>query len=220
MRAWDLATRTDEAETFVRAAGTVNFAGADAVTVFVNGWGVLGVGFLSPGIPCVAEAYEALLWPGGTPTDESTDVPAAPLEVRQLAHCDSLAATRVALEEFQAALHQLEALRRRRRPDEHAWRAFANVLGQRLFSVHPTIGWSKTEGPLPAWDVRTPVELLWMTLWEWATTPSGRLRRCRHCTAWFVAGDPRKEFCTRTCTNRASAAASYERKRRAMRRRR
>jgi len=192
-RIWDLANE-DDVGAFVRDALRVSVKNPSKVIDFVNRWGVLGT------------SGEALF--GQAALDVIKTFPGA----------NSMAATCEALSKAQAAAQQLDALKRRRAPSEAAWREWAAGLEEWLFSVRPSIRWDPVKGPKPAWTVERPVDLLWITLWDWATR-GGRLRRCEHCDGWFPTRDPRKRYCATVCTNRASAAAFYDRQRRAKQRR-
>jgi hypothetical protein len=175
-----------------RAASTVDVNDPDAVTRLESQWGRLGVG--------VAPSSE----------------PADPHGIWILLHAvDSFAAARDELAAFQKSLHQLEGLRRGRAA-EGAWREFGRSLDAHLSALSPTVRWHPQDGLLPALTVKKPREVLWATLWDVATR-GGRLRRCRHCQILFPADDPRKVFCSKTCTNRASAARWYQRKGRQLR---
>jgi hypothetical protein len=104
--------------------------------------------------------------------------------------------------------------------DEAHWKAFGAALTQHLRLIHPTVRWMK-DRPVAAWSVRRPADVLWVQLWD-LTTGGATMRQCRHCHKWFALDHRGKIYCSRVCTNRASAAASYKARRRkgAARRRR
>jgi len=97
--------------------------------------------------------------------------------------------------------------------EEANWRAFGWAITEHLRAIHPAVGWNR--GPTAAWSVPRLVDLLWVQLWN-IVTGGGRMRRCRHCGKWFPGKRRGKVYCSRTCTNRASAAASYEARRNAV----
>jgi hypothetical protein len=91
------------------------------------------------------------------------------------------------------------------------WLVFSHSLEQRISTVHPIIRWDReTEAARPAWILGCPRDVLWATLWDYATD-GGRLRRCenRTCRTFFVATDPRRQCCSRTCSKRKAAADWY-----------
>jgi hypothetical protein len=192
-RHWDLSA-PDDVRAFMGDALAVPRADDQAIVRFIQKWGILDVA--GANIPSSAK-------------------PERPWEISAVfPFDDTLHDARDVLKQAQGIGGQLRQLKRT--PAREAdWRAVAEQLEPWLSSVHPTIRWDRDEGPLPAWTVGRPVELLFVTLWDWATQ-GGQMRRCRRCDAWFVRRDPRKIFCTTACTNRASAAASYERRRHAM----
>jgi hypothetical protein len=100
---------------------------------------------------------------------------------------------------------------------EEEWGDFAESFYPFTAQIRPTIRWSTDEGATPSWYVETAADVLWATLWDWATG-GGKLRRCRHCDIWFHQENPRKEFCSRVCANRASAAEWYRKRGRRLRR--
>lgn len=102
--------------------------------------------------------------------------------------------------------------------EEHHWRAFGWAIGEHLRSVNPAVGWD-ADRPTAAWEVPRLVDLLWIQLWNLATGGVA-IRQCRHCRRWFPVDHRGKVYCSRVCTNRASAKASYEARKRAQRRRR
>jgi hypothetical protein len=116
---------------------------------------------------------------------------------------------------FQRHVKWLRSLRAS--ADEEEWGAFAESLYPFTARIRPSIRWTKDGGATPCWYVEAAADVLWATLWDWATG-GGNLRRCRHCDAWFHQENPRKEFCSRVCANRASAARWYRKKGRRLRR--
>jgi hypothetical protein len=93
------------------------------------------------------------------------------------------------------------------------WAAFSQSISPHLRLVHPTIRWMKDRSAA-AWAVRRLADVLWVALWDLATGGAS-IRRCRHCRRWFPVDRRGKVYCSRQCTNRASAAASYEARKRA-----
>ncbi len=121
---------------------------------------------------------------------------------------------------FSSSLQGMMLAARARRLGNSAelhWRAFAAALRPHLRTVHPTIAWQqKDKLPMPAWRVRRPVDVLWVTLWDWATR-GGHLRRCRNCQDWFPVDRRGKIYCSPECANRGSSRAWYEAKGRRLR---
>jgi hypothetical protein len=190
VRSWHLADR-NKAEEFTREACNVRVKDAGEVIRFVQKWGALDV--VGADIPLMAR-------------------PKRPPEiVATFPFDDTLRETREVLAQAQDIVSQLSSLGRSRK-HESQWWALTERIEPWLSAVHPTIRWDADKGPLPTWTVQRPVEVLFITLWDWATS-GGRLKRCRYCGAWFVGSDPRKKYCTIACTNRASAAATYKRRR-------
>jgi hypothetical protein len=97
--------------------------------------------------------------------------------------------------------------RPRDREEQH-WRAFGWAVGEHLRLVNPAVDWSSS-GPRAAWEVPRLLDLLWVQLWNIATGGAA-IRQCRHCRRWFPVDRRGKVYCSRICTNRASAKASYE----------
>lgn len=91
------------------------------------------------------------------------------------------------------------------------WRAFAVSLEPHLRRIDPTIRWEPKVGPVPAWRVRAPIDVLWAALWGHATQ-GGRLVRCPDCTNWFVRDRRNKEYCSAACANRATSRRWYAKK--------
>jgi hypothetical protein len=102
--------------------------------------------------------------------------------------------------------HAREA-RARDREEQH-WRAFGWAIGEHLRFVNPAITWIGGR-PGAAWELPRLEDLLWVQLWNLATSGAA-IRQCRHCRRWFPVDRLGKVYCSRKCTNRASAAASYE----------
>jgi hypothetical protein len=103
-------------------------------------------------------------------------------------------------------------VRPRDREEQH-WRAFGWAISEHLRGVRPALDW-RAGRVIAAWDVPTLDALLWVQLWNVATGGAA-IRQCRHCRKWFPVGRRGKVYCSRVCTNRASAAASYEARKRA-----
>ncbi len=99
------------------------------------------------------------------------------------------------------------SVRPRDREEAH-WQAFAEALTQHLRLVHPTIRWMGGR-PVAGWIVRRPADAIWVQLWNLATGGAA-IRQCPHCRGWFAVDHRGKVYCSRVCTNRASAKASYE----------
>jgi hypothetical protein len=121
-----------------------------------------------------------------------------------------------ALRTFQKHVEWLERLQSER-AKEAEWAKFSASLTPFLAHIRPSMRWDPNAGARPCWTVGDPMDVLWGTLWDWATR-AGHLRRCSRCKILFPADDPRQEFCARKCANRASAAAWYEKKGRRQRR--
>jgi hypothetical protein len=114
--------------------------------------------------------------------------------------------------------HVRTKVRPRNREEMH-WRAFGWAIEEHLRGVQPTLSWGVGR-PTAAWLVPQLVDLLWVQLWN-LMTGGAAIRQCRHCRRWFPVDRRGKVYCSRRCTNRASAAASYEaRKNTATRRKR
>jgi hypothetical protein len=109
------------------------------------------------------------------------------------------------------------ALARMKGSREPHWHAFAAALIPHLRHAHPTIRWHPDGRPIPTYRARRPIDMAWVTLWNWATE-GARLRRCRHCRGWFQVDHRGKVYCLNSCANRASSKASYERRLRRARR--
>jgi hypothetical protein len=204
-----------EADALLRAATRVNPDDPAALLAFVNEWGLLGVG----------------LWGN------------------KRGPFDSVLFTRERVKQVQAHVRWLRALRKGdwrsrdlptldhargqaeigapRRPgpvsrgdrERRHWQAFGASLDRHLRGIYPAIGWDRDAGAIPAWTASRLIEVLWATVWDWATR-GGSLRRCPHCQAFFPAEDPRKQYCSRECVNRASAAKWYQKTGRRLRRNR
>jgi hypothetical protein len=101
--------------------------------------------------------------------------------------------------------------------EEMHWRAFGWAIEEHLQGVQPTLSWTG-ERPTPAWLVPRLIDLLWVELWN-LETGGAAIRQCRHCRRWFPVDRRGKVYCSRRCTNRASAAASYEARKNAATRR-
>jgi hypothetical protein len=202
---WDLSDST-KSNAFVQAALAVDPGNQASVVALVETYGRLGAG-LPPGI-------------GGTPP-ELFDL-YAEIEVgTSQAHGDGVepfAAVQVALASFQAAVSWLKRLQRRGTKAD--WEQLIESAEFEFWRLHLTLRWDdRAARPMPAWSVKTPLQVLWATFWNWATG-SSEIRRCRHCKTMFQTEDRRKIYCTVLCTNRASAAASYKRRRHPHRKRR
>jgi hypothetical protein len=94
--------------------------------------------------------------------------------------------------------------------EERHWRAFGWALAEHLRRVQPMVTWGG-DRPEAAWEIPHLVDLLWVQLWN-LTTGGAAIRQCRRCGRWFAIDRRGKVYCSRVCTNRASAAASYQRK--------
>ncbi len=111
-----------------------------------------------------------------------------------------------------------EHVRPRDREQAH-WRAFGWAIRNHLRLVNPAVGWDAGR-PNASWFMPRLVDLLWVQLWN-LVTGGATMRQCRHCRRWFPLDRRGKVYCSRVCTNRASAKSSYEaRKSRARRKRR
>jgi hypothetical protein len=190
---------TETAERLVRAVLQLELSDVKAVTNFLNTWGKLGVGPVlwdKPPLPALAGRVFGQL-------DTSDCAP------------ESLGRIRQEITKFRQHVDWLERLKQRGTTRE--WEKFAESLDRPLRHLHPTIRLVPGVGASPAFSVQTPADMLWATLWDWATR-GGRLRRCRHCDALFLAADPRKVYCSIICTNRASAMRWYRKKGRKKRR--
>lgn len=206
VRRYDLADPSNT-DRLVSAVGQTDPRDTEAVGRLIDEWGLLGVGM---------------------PVPEFQPSPA----ILGLFHaCESLRAIVDELELFQqharwlAALQARDAvaLRKARVRDpasrvtsrkekwRQRWLAFSRSLERRISAVHPIIRWDpEAEAVRPAWILRCPRDVLWATLWDWATH-GGQLRRCenRACRTFFVAGDPRKQCCSRACSKRKAASDWY-----------
>lgn len=196
---WDL-TDAGKVKDFVHAALAVDVKDRVAVIDLVKTYGRLGAGRLTPGL-------------GGLPLDLfdlygqiEVGPPQAPGD-----GVEAFAAVREGLATFQAAVGQLTRLKRRGTRTE--WEELIESLKFDFWGLQLTLRWDdRTSQPRPAWAVERPYQVLWATFWSWATG-AGEIRRCQHCGTLFQTDDNRKIYCTVLCTNRASAAASYKRRR-------
>jgi hypothetical protein len=189
------------AEELVRAVLEVNLDDPRALTDLIARFGGLGSSGVSTGLWVVVQALGTTL--------------RAVVEGNSAVR-GSLTGTARILRDFRRHMEWLGRLKSKR-ASEAEWSTFVTSLEPFLRNIRPTIRWDPVVGPRPSWIVRNPAEVLWASLWDWATR-SGRLRRCRRCDVLFPAEHPRREFCSRTCTNRASAAEWYRKKGRARRR--
>jgi hypothetical protein len=223
------------ADDLFRAAITVDVNSVEALTKFVNTWGRLGVGLNWPTWQPGQEFEHAPVALGEVVLDlyrrEIDSVCATRDALRQLqqfvcwlsaiqysrwdADCVPelksvrvWAQTQLSVCGLQDKLPEVPS--RRDYPKLHTL-AFAGWVTRYLEGVHPTIHWDADAGIIPAWVVRSPIELLWTTLWDWATR-GGRLRRCPRCRAYFPAEHASKRFCSHECAGRASAARWYRTK--------
>lgn len=205
-------TDPDYGEQFVRAALQARFDDPRAVTDLVTTYGWLGGIELPSRLGTVASAF------GINPWTLSLDVKSGRMALNVTALRGSLSGTIEVLRDFRRHVEWLERLKLGP-AGERDWGAFAESLEPFIKGISPTIRWERDAGPQPCWKVTSPRSLLWATVWDWATR-GGQLRRCRNqkCEVLFPADDPRQEFCSRPCTNRASAAAWYRKKGRAERR--
>jgi hypothetical protein len=218
-------------EDFLQKSIKVDFTSPEALIAFVNRWGRLGVGLhwrsWRPGFGTEHTPIE----PGEKILDlyrratDSVDATAEALHslqrgVRWLRAIQNREWDRSGIPELeqvrvwaesQIALYGVEE----KLPEKPSRRlhmlAFASWITHYLEGVHPTIRWDPDAGSVPAWVVRSPIEALWVTLWDWATR-GGRLRRCRRCKHDFLAEHASKRFCSHECAAKASAARWYRTK--------
>ena len=100
---------------------------------------------------------------------------------------------------------------RRVRPrdrEAHHWLAFGSAIGEHLRFVQPAVSWDNGR-PVASWELPRLVDLLWVQLWNLVIS-GATMRPCQHCGKWFAVDHRGKVYCSRKCTNRASAKASYE----------
>jgi hypothetical protein len=160
------------------------------------------------------EALRAVVPPPEHPRLEVRSDPRYPDVVREAILTDLRCARRTYADPYVAAFvkgHLYAAQARAGRPlDREAqhWRAFGWAIGEHLRDVNPAVGWDAGH-PTAAWEVPRLVDLLWVQLWSLATSGAA-LRQCRYCRRWFALDYRGKLYCSRKCTNRASAAASYK----------
>jgi hypothetical protein len=188
------------AEPLVRATLEIDLDDARAVTNLVSTYGCLG--------------WDVLLGMSGfiAPFDVKGEWRAGQARLR-----GALRATTRELNRFRQHVEWLGKVKSSSRAREREWGEFVASLAPFLERIRPTIRWDPHAGARPCWTVRTPRDVLWATLWDWATR-GGELRRCRRCSVLFPTDHPRREFCSRICTNRASAAEWYRKKGRRLRR--
>ena len=109
---------------------------------------------------------------------------------------------------FYVSSHVRSAHVRPRDREEAHWRAFGWAIRDHLRLVSPAVGWDA--GRVRAsWSMPRLVDLLWVQLWN-LVTGGATMRQCRHCRRWFPLDRRGKVYCSRICTNRASAKSSYE----------
>jgi hypothetical protein len=229
-------------EDLLQQAIKVDVASSEALTAFVNTWGRLGVGLSwrawrpgREGEHSPAELGEVILESYRRELDSVDATSEALLQLQQFVRWltaiqrrDWRAAGIPKLDnvwawaEAQLALCGLEErLAANPSPRDYPklhMLAFANWVTQYLEGVHPTLRWDPDVGPVSAWIVRSPIEMLWVTLWHWATD-GRRIRHCRRpkCPNTFPAEHANKHFCSHECAAKVSAARWYRTKGRKLR---
>lgn len=223
------------AEDLFQAALAVDVTSAKELTTFVNRWGRLGVGLHWPSSPPArqgdhppVEASESLLEVYRRETDSVEATAGALRQLQQFMNWLSAITNRQWEAEGIPTLDRVrvwaqgqlalcgvqesvpEAPSRHDYPRLHML-ALGNWITQYLEGAHPTIRWDPDAGAVPAWIVKSPIEVLWVTLWDWATR-GARIRRCRGCRVQFPAEHASKRFCSHECAARASAARWYRTK--------
>ena len=204
VRYYDLAEPSNAAR-LVAAVGQIDPMNTEAVVRLIDEWGLLGVGMTTRGF----EPSSEISFYGSDSLQAIVDE----LELFQQ-HARWLAAlqARDAVALRKAGINDAASrVTDRKEKWRQRWLAFSHSLEQRISAVHPIIRWDgETEAARPAWILRCPRDVLWATLWDCATD-GGRLRRCenRTCRSFFVATDPRRQCCSRTCSKRKAASDWY-----------
>lgn len=204
VRYYDLAEPSNAARLFA-AVGQIDPRNTEAVVRLIDEWGLLGVGMATRGFQ---PSSEICLY-----GSDSLQAIVDELELFQQ-HARWLAAlqARDAIALRKAGVNDTASrVTDRKEKWRQRWLAFSHSLEQRISAVHPIIGWDgETEAARPAWILRCPRDVLWTTLWDCATD-GRRLRRCenRTCRTFFVATDPRRQCCSRTCSKRKAASDWY-----------
>ena len=203
-RHYDLAEPSN-ATRFVAAVGQIDPRNTEAVVRLIDEWGLVGVGMTTRGFqPSLKISSYA---------SDSLQAIVDELELFQQ-HTRWLAAlqARDAVALRKAGVNDTASrVTDRKEKWRQRWLDFSCSVEERISAVHPIIGWDgETETARPAWILRCPRDVLWATLWDWATQ-GGRLRRCenRTCRSFFVATDPRRQCCSRTCSKRRAASDWY-----------
>jgi hypothetical protein len=227
----------EESAALVDAALRVDAGSVEALTAFVNTWGRLGVGLrwtshsrrfswaAPPGIPGGWNPRHDADYDGVYATADALEefqFCVRWLKTAQERRWNSLAVPKP--EDVRSILMPEVA---RTFPAKLSVRdysrlhtlALAQWIAPYVQGVHPTIRSDPDAGSVPAWRIRWPVELLWVTLWEWATG-GAQLRRCPHCGVLFPAEHARRRYCGRTCVNNANAARWYQKRGRRLRKQR
>jgi len=204
VRYYDLAEPSNAARLFA-AVGQIDPRNTEAVVRLIDEWGLLGVGMRTRGFQ---PSSEISLY-----GSDSLQAIVDELELFQQ-HAGWLAAlqARDAVALRKAGVNDTASrVTDRKEKWRQRWLAFSDSLEQRISAVHPIIGWDgEREAARPAWILRCPRDVLWATLWDCATD-GGRLRRCKNrtCRSFFVATDPRRQCCSRTCSKRKAASDWY-----------
>ena len=181
-----------EAENLAMAALRVRADDSAAATAFVNSWGPLGVGVFGDRLMDIVESVALT-------KDMLIKFQTLARLYRHLDAGRSLAALDPA-----EALQLLPRLRSAAERDpRRIWAAFSEALYPFLGRTALGIRWEPGAGRLPMFGLTRLYEVLFLTLWHWATAGMA-LRPCRLCRHLFVVGRADQFYCAHRCASHAA----------------